>query len=89
MPLLIEDARDLVEWGASPKVNQKEHMLLVTKRADGVKQLLVHVIRAHVGRQNDSGDVFLRTKDHLSRLFDAFGERTVACQDNSDHPISS
>ena len=62
---------------------------MVVEGGNGVEQLLVHVIRAHIGRQNDGGNVFLRTKDHLSRLFDAFGERTVACQDNSDHPISS
>ena len=87
--LLRDEAGDLVEGGASPQVHQEQHVLLVREGGDRVKQLLVHVVGAHVRRQDHGRHVFLRTEDHASRLLDALGEPAVAGENYADHPTSS
>jgi hypothetical protein len=78
VPLLADETGDLVEGSTSPQVDQEQDVLLIVESGDRVKQLLVHVVRAHVRRQDHGRDVFLRTEDHAARFHDALGELAVA-----------
>ncbi len=57
MALLLKQARDLVEGGAAPQVDQKQGLLGVVEGRDGIQELLVHVVGTHVRSQGDCRDV--------------------------------
>ena len=80
-PVLValtrKQAVDLVEGSGAPKVDKEEHVLLFVERCDGILQLRLEVIGAHVGREGHGCDVLLWPEDHLAGLHDPLGELAV------------